>query len=84
MKYKSNNKIDSWFPIKTTEVFDAYWYFATERQEIFFKKFHNQTPPWTSDEILSTYKFTNAYRATDRVSQYLIKNIIYSFEINRK
>ena len=39
MKYKSNNKIDSWFPIKTTEVFDAYWYFATERQEIFFKKF---------------------------------------------
>ena len=45
MKYKSNNKIDSWFPIKTTEVFDAYWYFAAERQEIFFKKFHNQIHP---------------------------------------
>lgn len=84
MKYKSNNKIDSWFPIKTTEVFDAYWHFAAERQEIFFKKFHNQTPPWTSDKILSTYKFTNAYRATDRVSQYLIKNVIYGDSFNEE
>jgi len=31
----------------------------------------------TDDQILLTYKFTNAYRASDRVSQYLIKNIIY-------
>ena len=26
---------------------------------------------------MSTYKFTNAYRASDRVSQYLIRNVIY-------
>lgn len=32
---------------------------------------------WTSDSILRTYKFTNVYRATDRVSQYLIRNVIY-------
>ncbi len=31
----------------------------------------------TADEILSTYKFTNAYRAADRVSQYLIREVIY-------
>jgi hypothetical protein len=34
--------------------------------------------PWTDDPILATYKFTNAYRAADRVSQYLIRRVIYS------
>ena len=27
--------------------------------------------------MLSTYKFTNAYRASDRTSQYLIRRVIY-------
>ena len=34
-------------------------------------------PPWTSDTILSEFKFTNAYRASDRVSQFLIKDVIH-------
>jgi len=34
-------------------------------------------PPWTDDPILSHFKFTNAYRASDRVSQFLIRNVIY-------
>lgn len=59
------------------ETFDAYWRFTTLRQEVFFKKINNLLPPWTSDPIINTYKFCNAYRASDRVSQYLIKNIIY-------
>ena len=33
--------------------------------------------PWTADPILATYRFTNCYRAADRVSQYLIKEVIY-------
>jgi alpha-glutamyl/putrescinyl thymine pyrophosphorylase clade 1 len=47
------------------------------RQEVFFNKVNNAPPPWTSNRILNTYKFCNAYRASDRVSQYLIKNVIY-------
>ena len=31
----------------------------------------------TEDIILREYKFTNTYRASARVSQYLIKNVIY-------
>lgn len=31
----------------------------------------------TDDPILKEYKFTNVYRACDRVSQYLIRNVIY-------
>lgn len=30
------------------------------------------------DRILDRFKFTNAYRASDRVSQYLIRNVIYA------
>jgi hypothetical protein len=57
--------------------YDTYWKFAAERQNIFFKRVNNQGLPWTNDKILSEFKFTNVYRATDRVSQYLIKNVIY-------
>ncbi|MHC5778734.1 nucleotide kinase domain-containing protein [Nostoc sp.] len=64
-------------PIKPTVVFNTYWQFAAERQKIFFKKLENAPMPWTDDPILSTYKFTNAYRASDRTSQYLIRNVIY-------
>lgn len=59
------------------EIFDTYWRFAAMRQEVFFNKINNVPPPWTSDSIINTYKFCNAYRASDRVSQYLIKNVIY-------
>lgn len=62
----------------TTVVFDTYWRFAVERQEILFRRLHNEMSPWTKDPILATYKFTNVYRATDRVSQYLIRRVIYS------
>jgi thymidylate kinase len=62
---------------KATIIYDTYWHFAAERQNIFFKKFEGASPPWTNDLILSSYKFTNAYRASDRTSQYLIRNVIY-------
>jgi NTP pyrophosphatase (non-canonical NTP hydrolase) len=64
-------------PLQPTQVYDTYWRFAAERQQIFFKRLEGHPPPWTEDEILRAYKFTNAYRASDRVSQYLIRNVIY-------
>ncbi len=64
-------------PAVSTQVFDTYWRFAVERQAIFFRRYNGAPPPWTTDPILSEFKFTNAYRASDRVSQYLIRNIIY-------
>ena len=63
-----------------TSIYDLYWRFATERQNIFFNRLNNKSTPWTSDYILQTYKFTNTYRASDRVSQYLINNVIYTGE----
>jgi hypothetical protein len=59
-------------------VYDTYWRFAAERQSVFFKRVAGLPFPWTQDPILRTYKFTNSYRASDRVSQYLIRQVIYS------
>ena len=64
-------------PAKTTAVYDSYWRFAVERQLIFFRRAAGLPRPWTDHPVLATYKFTNAYRASDRVSQYLIRNVIY-------
>lgn len=60
-----------------TKVFDTYWKFAAERQEIYFRRIEGRTSPWTQDPILQRHRFTNPYRAADRVSQYLIRNVIY-------
>lgn len=65
-----------WAPLKPTPVLDVYWQFAVERQAIFFRRIHGQPAPWTDDPILREHKFTNAYRASDRVSQYLIRRVI--------
>lgn len=62
----------------TTPVYNVYWEFAVKRQEVFFNRINNKPFPWTEDAIIQKYKFTNAYRASDRVSQYLIKNVIYN------
>lgn len=67
----------SFSDLNPTVVYDTYWKFAVKRQEVFFNRMEGKVFPWTDDKILQTYKFTNAYRASDRVSQYLIRNIIY-------
>ena len=66
---------------KRQEIYDLYWYFAYERQNIFWKKLNGKNAPWTDDEILQTYKFCNSYRVNDRVSQYLLKNVIYNGKV---
>ena len=63
---------------KRQKVYDLYWYFACERQNIFLKKLNGESAPWTDDKILQEYKFCNSYRINDRVSQYLLKNVIYN------
>jgi hypothetical protein len=63
-------------PVVTTPVYDTYWSFAFERQLSFFRHLRGQRP-LTVDPVLAAHRFTNAYRASDRVSQYLIQRVIY-------
>ncbi|MCW2981398.1 MAG: hypothetical protein JWO14_3125 [Solirubrobacterales bacterium] len=64
-------------PVPRPEVYDAYWRFAARRHEIFLKRFEGDPEPWGKDQILRRYKFCNTYRAADRVSQYMIREVIY-------
>lgn len=68
-------------PIPRPQAYDLYWYFAAERQAMFERKQATVPPPCTRDPILQTYKFCNVYRACDRVSQYLIREVAYADEI---
>lgn len=62
-------------------IYDQYWKFAFARQEIFFNRLEGKIDI-TTDKILSEYKFCNAYRASDRVSQFLISKVIYSKKLD--
>lgn len=66
---------------KTSVVYDTYWKFAHERQNVFFRRLEGGAPPWTTDPVILLHKFTNAYRIADRVSQYLIRNVIYRSDL---
>lgn len=63
--------------MKPTEVYDSYWHFAAERLAIYYRKQDASEGPWTENPVLRTYRFTNSYRAADRVSQYLIREVQY-------
>ena len=60
-----------------TEVYDTYWRFAAERQSIYIRRLANPIGPWSDDPILNEFRFTNVYRISDRVSQYLVRNVQY-------
>jgi len=60
-----------------TPVFDTYWRFAAARQGLYEARLRGQPAPWASDPILRRHRFTNCYRAADRVSQFLISQVIY-------
>jgi hypothetical protein len=59
--------------VMASEVLATYWRFAGERQHIYHARLRGASAPWTLDPVLSQYRFTNAYRAADRVSQELIR-----------
>ena len=44
---------------------------------MYYRRLDDPFGPWTSDPILMEYRFTNTYRAADRVSQYLIREVQY-------
>jgi 5-hmdU DNA kinase-like protein len=60
-----------------TVVFETYWKFAAKRQNVFFDRLYAQKNTGNVDSIIAKHRFTNAYRASDRVSQFLIRHVQY-------
>src|SRR5258708_12726050 len=67
-------------PRPRQQIYDLYWYFAAERQAILDRRVAGAARPWTHDLILQTFKFCNVYRAVDRVSKYMIREVACSAE----
>ncbi|MFE9115731.1 nucleotide kinase domain-containing protein [Streptomyces collinus] len=63
--------------LQPTPVFDTYWRFASARQAVYEARLARRAQPWTDDPILAGHRFTNCYRAADRVSQAVIGDVIY-------
>lgn len=67
-------------PIPRHGVYELYWKFAANRQQAFERRIAGANWPWSDDPILQEYKFCNVFRASDRVSQYMIRNVCYHEE----
>jgi hypothetical protein len=64
-------------PQPRSGVYEHYWKFASHRQAAFEARLAGKAWPWTDDRILQIYKFCNVFRAADRVSQYMIRDVAY-------
>jgi hypothetical protein len=58
-------------------VFDTYWKFAAARQAVYFARLRSEEGLATEDPILAEHRFTNCFRASDRVSQFCIHDVAY-------
>ena len=67
-------------PNEASPIKRFFWY-MTERENIRKNKLAGKSWPWTKDEILQKYKFTNVKREHDRTSQ-LFLNEIYTPNFN--
>lgn len=58
------------------DILDLYKYFVIERNRIYKRRFIDvQSKPWTEDDILQKYRFTNIKRTNDRETIHLLMNI---------
>ena len=53
------------------------------REDLRKEKAEGGFPPWTSNEILQKYRFTNVRRSDDRVSKWLIENVLLTKYIEK-
>ncbi|KAG6837757.1 hypothetical protein H0H93_001684 [Arthromyces matolae] len=64
------------FTFHPTVVFDTFWRFAAERKAIDDRRRAGLPQPWSQDPIFQQYAFCNTYRVLDKLSQYLIREVI--------
>jgi alpha-glutamyl/putrescinyl thymine pyrophosphorylase clade 1 len=60
------------------QVYDTFWKYAAERLGMYMRRLRGEQTPWTRDPILAAHRFTNVYRVTDRVSQFLVREVQYA------
>jgi len=60
------------------EEMELFWRFIVKRHLIYKKKdIKGEPAPWTEDQILANYKFTNIFRTFDRGTKYVTNHIMH-------
>lgn len=54
---------------------DRFLYWIRERHNIYVKRKQGKPAPWTDDQVLRDYFFTNPYRENDKVTVWFRKNV---------
>ena len=73
------DKINSSSPVVNIDMLKEYVFYQKERTNIYKQKnVLGLKPPYTKDEILLNYRFTNTRRELDKESIYLINNVLKS------
>lgn len=62
-------------PVIRDEHLERYFAFARERYNIFLRRQRGEAPPWTEDEILRDFRFTNVLREDDATTAWFRENI---------
>lgn len=62
-------------PLENLSAESRFLYWIRERHQIYLRRKAGKPKPWTDDEVLQSYFFTNPYRENDKVTQWFRKNI---------
>lgn len=52
-----------------------FWYWVKERHRIHLRREEGEEKPWTIDEVLQNFFFTNPYREHDKVTRWFVEKI---------
>lgn len=61
--------------VKKLPPLERFLYWVRERQQILLKRQAGFPKPWTDDEVLQSYSFTNVQREDDRVTRWFKDNV---------
>jgi 5-hmdU DNA kinase, helical domain len=53
----------------------GFFTYARRRHEVFLRRAQSLPPPWTSDPILQSYRFTNIFREDDRTTAWFRQHV---------
>lgn len=68
--------VERWRPARPTQDISPLMRWVWEREQIRKKRARGEPPPWTEDPILQKYRFCNVRRRDDRVSQWMLTNVL--------
>lgn len=60
----------------------SFLYFVWEREAVRLAKENGHSSPYTKDEVIAKYRFCNIHRRDDRVTKWIIENLLVPYHLN--